>query len=259
MKAHGGSPIRMFRVLRQRFASAMAINRKSVVAVLLSGGLDSAILAVDLLRDHDRVVPLYIRGGLRWEELELAAAKGFSRQSRTPGLEKLTVLEEPIADVYGPHWSTGAARVPDAGTPDEAVYLPGRNLLLTVKASVWCRLRQIGALALGCLGSNPFPDSTPAFFQDLESVLSRAGRRTQTDPALRPPAQDRRRPARQGPAAAPDVFVHRLPRGPPLRIVQQVCRAAEGLSRRRRSGHDSLLGLGRALHPPGWCATLKLH
>ena len=33
---------------------------------------------------------------------------------------------------------------------------------------------QIDALALGSLGSNPFPDSTPAFFQSLETLLNQA-------------------------------------------------------------------------------------
>ena len=139
---------------------SMPPQRRSA-AVLISGGLDSAVLAVDLLRDHDRVHPLYIRGGLRWEDAELAAARAFLAAVQAPGLEPLVILDEPIGDVYGPHWSTGAGEVPGAETPDEAVYLPGRNLLLTVKAAVWCRLRGIGSLALGCLGSNPFPDSTP--------------------------------------------------------------------------------------------------
>ncbi len=158
----------------ERLTFSMAADREPAVAVLMSGGLDSAVLAVDLLRDHARVWPLYIRGGLKWEQMELSAAQEFLAAVRAPGLELLTVLEEPLSDVYGTHWSTGAADVPDAGTPDDAVYLPGRNVLLTVKASVWCQLRGIGALALGCLGSNPFPDSTPGFFHDLESVLSRA-------------------------------------------------------------------------------------
>jgi 7-cyano-7-deazaguanine synthase len=43
-----------------------------------------------------------------------------------------------------------------------------------VKAAVWCRLRDVRALALGSLGSNPFPDSTPEFYRDLEGVLNRA-------------------------------------------------------------------------------------
>ncbi len=152
----------------------MSVDHQSAVAVLLSGGLDSSVLAVDLLRDYSLVHPLYIRGGLKWEKWELAAVHAFLAAVPAPGLKSLTVLDEPLRDIYGPHWSTGAERVPDADTPDDAVYLPARNVLLTVKASVWCRLRQVDALALGCLGSNPFPDSTPEFFRDLESVLSRA-------------------------------------------------------------------------------------
>jgi 7-cyano-7-deazaguanine synthase len=54
------------------------------------------------------------------------------------------------------------------------VYLPGRNLLLAAKASVWCRLRGIEALAFGSLASNPFPDSTAGFYADLEAVVNRA-------------------------------------------------------------------------------------
>lgn len=147
---------------------------RSSAAVLVSGGLDSAVLTVKLLGHHARVFPLYIRCGLAWEEIELAAARAFLTAVAASGLERLTVLDEPIGDVYGSHWSTGGADVPGAESPDEAVYLPGRNLLLTVKASVWCRLRQVDALALGSLGSNPFPDSTPEFFESLQSVLSRA-------------------------------------------------------------------------------------
>lgn len=152
-------------------------DRKSDVAVLASGGIDSAILCVDLLREFARVHPLYVRFGLRWEEVELAGLRRFLDVAAAgrPGLFPLHVLEEPVADVYGAdHWSTGGRDVPDAATEDDAVYLPGRNLLLASKASVWCRLRGIEALAFGCLRANPFPDCTPEFFRDLEGVLNRA-------------------------------------------------------------------------------------
>ncbi len=142
--------------------------------VLISGGLDSAILCVEMLHHYRRVVPLYIRSGLRWECAELASLRRFLAAVERPGLDNLVVLEEPIADVYGDHWSTNGSSVPGSETPDAAVYLPGRNLLLSTKAAVWCRLRKINALALGSLGSNPFPDSTPEFFHDLESLLNRA-------------------------------------------------------------------------------------
>jgi len=144
------------------------------VAVLTSGGLDSAILCVDLLGDFSRIIPIYVRSGLRWEDAEMASLARFLEAVNTDGISSLVVLEEPIADVYGLHWSTGGASVPGSDSADAAVYLPGRNLLLTVKAAVWCRLREVETLALGSLGSNPFPDTTPEFFDTLESLLHRA-------------------------------------------------------------------------------------
>jgi 7-cyano-7-deazaguanine synthase len=143
-------------------------------AALVSGGIDSAILCVELLREFRRVAPIYIRAGLRWEDAEIAALRRFLAEVHRPGMESLVLLDEPVADVYGAHWSTAGEDVPGAESADEAVYLPGRNLLLTVKAAVWCRLRGIDALALGSLSSNPFPDSTPAFFAELEGLLNRA-------------------------------------------------------------------------------------
>lgn len=152
----------------------MTRETDATAAALVSGGLDSAILCVELTREFSRVVPLYIRSGLRWERAEVAALQRFLEAVGSPRLGRLVQLDEPIADVYGAHWSTSGRDVPGQETPDEAVYLPGRNLLLTVKAAVWCRLRDIRILALGSLGSNPFPDSTPEFFAGLEGVLNRA-------------------------------------------------------------------------------------
>jgi 7-cyano-7-deazaguanine synthase len=129
---------------------------------------------VELAREYPRVAPLYIRAGLRWESSEIAALSRFFEEVGADGLDALIMLDEPIAEVYGPHWSTDGRAVPGSETADEAVYLPGRNLLLTVKAAVWCRLRGIPRLALGSLGSNPFPDSTPEFFRRLEELLNLA-------------------------------------------------------------------------------------
>jgi 7-cyano-7-deazaguanine synthase len=144
------------------------------VAALVSGGADSAVLGIELLRRFDRVFPIYIRFGLRWEEAELSGLRDFLDAVERPGLMPLCVIDEPIVEVYGDHWSTGGLGVPGVSSPDEAVYLPGRTLLLVAKAAVWCGLRGITSLALGTLGSNPFPDSAPEFDRDLEAVLRRA-------------------------------------------------------------------------------------
>jgi 7-cyano-7-deazaguanine synthase len=152
----------------------MSRSEQLPAAALVSGGIDSAILCVELLRDFPRVVPIYIRSGLRWEDAEIAALRRFLEEVGDDRLSRPVLLDEPIADVYGAHWSTVGEGVPGSETADEAVYLPGRNLLLTVKASVWCRLRGLTTLALGSLGSNPFPDSTPGFFNRLEALLNEA-------------------------------------------------------------------------------------
>jgi 7-cyano-7-deazaguanine synthase len=146
----------------------------ATIALLLSGGLDSSILLGHLLDEGHRVQPFYVRSQLAWEEEELRAAKRFVAALASPRVEDLVVLEMPLGDVYGDHWSLTGHGVPDAASPDAAVYLPGRNALLLIKAALWCQLHGIGQLALAVLRSNPFRDATPEFFADLEAALGRA-------------------------------------------------------------------------------------
>jgi 7-cyano-7-deazaguanine synthase len=140
----------------------------AAVAVLASGGLDSAILVAELLRQERAVQPIYIRFGLTWEAVEAAHLRRFLETLPARGL---VTLDFPIADVYGAHWSLSARDVPDAHSPDDAVYLPGRNLLLVAKAAVWCALHGISTVALGTLKGNPFSDASPTFFAGLASVV----------------------------------------------------------------------------------------
>jgi 7-cyano-7-deazaguanine synthase len=149
------------------------------VAVLTSGGADSAILVADLLRRGRAVHPIYVRFGLSWEGAEAAALRRFLATLVDPAPEPLVVLDVPIAPVYGSHWSVSGDDVPDDDTPDEAVYLPGRNLLLLALPSVWCALNGVHQIALGTLKGNPFPDATDAFFSGWSALVERG-----TDHAL---------------------------------------------------------------------------
>lgn len=144
------------------------------VAVLVSGGLDSAILVGELTRDGVLVHPLYIRHGLAWEADELRHLRRFLEAIYAPSLQPLHVLEMPVGDLYGDHWSITGHDVPDARSADEAVYLPGRNVLMLAKAMLWCHLRGVPAVALAPLHSNPFPDATPEFFDAYQDVINRA-------------------------------------------------------------------------------------
>src|SRR5262249_638463 len=58
--------------------------------------------------------------------------------------------------------------------PDEAVYLPGRNVLLLSKAMLWCHIHDVPEVALAPLSANPFPDATPEFFTAFQDVVNQA-------------------------------------------------------------------------------------
>ena len=144
------------------------------LAVLFSGGLDSAILLADSLRKHSAVHPLYVRCGLIWETVEFDYMRNFLGALRCPALKPLTILDQPVVDLYGPHWSITGKDVPDAASADEAVFLPGRNVLLLAKALLWCHLQKVPALAVGSLSSNPFPDASASFFQGYQDLVNQA-------------------------------------------------------------------------------------
>src|SRR6187399_1728321 len=121
-------------------------NDHMSTVVLLSGGLDSAVLAA-----HEahvaRVVPVYVGVGLAWEDAEIAMVE---RLLATPPYQNVAALSRvsfTMRDVYAPtHWAIRG--VPPAyDTPDEDVYLAGRNLVLLAKAGVWCAQHRVGRIA----------------------------------------------------------------------------------------------------------------
>jgi 7-cyano-7-deazaguanine synthase len=144
------------------------------LAILVSGGLDSAVLLGEALADQESVYPLYVRSGLYWEKAELEYLRSFLKAMASPCLMPLAVLELPVADLYQDHWSLNGQGVPDAESADEAVFLPGRNVLLLAKAMLWCHLRGVPALALGVLEGNPFPDATTSFFNAYQDLVNQA-------------------------------------------------------------------------------------
>ena len=140
-------------------------------AVLLSAGLDSAVLAAVELRTSD-VHPIYVSAGLAWEAAELAALDRLLTHPIYARLEPLAHLTFTLRDLYpASHWAL-AGRPPAFDTPDEDVYLAGRNVMLLSKTAIHCARHGIGRVALGPLAANPFPDATPEFFAAMARALS---------------------------------------------------------------------------------------
>lgn len=148
--------------------------RDQPVAVLCSGGLDSAILVGELLPRCPRVLPIYVHFGLVWEDAEEAGLRSFLAAIACPALSPLKVFHLSAGDVYDAHWSTTGQGTPDQDTPDNAVFLPGRNLLLLAQAAIWCSLHAIPTIAMAPLKGNPFPDADDDFFAAYESVIARS-------------------------------------------------------------------------------------
>lgn len=142
-------------------------------AILVSGGLDSAILLADMVNHKfPKVWPVFVQCGLYWEKTELEYLRRFIHAIKAPNLAELIILDVPVGDLYKDHWSLTGINVPDVKSPDEAVFLPGRNVLLTAKALLWCNLNQVKSLSLAVLESNPFPDATDSFFLTMEQAIN---------------------------------------------------------------------------------------
>jgi 7-cyano-7-deazaguanine synthase len=147
----------------------------AALAVLISGGLDSAILLGDAVRRRDADIhPIYIRCGHSWESVEFQHLERYLEALKCPQLKPLVVLEQPVTDLYRSHWSVTGQQVPRASDPDEMVFLPGRNVLLLAKSLLWCHLHRIPSLTLGSLATNPFPDATPGFFHAMQEIVNQA-------------------------------------------------------------------------------------
>jgi 7-cyano-7-deazaguanine synthase len=144
-----------------------------MVVVLMSGGLDSAVLLADE-GVRGKAQPVYVSVGLAWEPAEretlaaLLTAGAFPADGR-----RLVSLSVEMRDVYAEtHWAV-TGRPPAYHTADEDVYLPGRNIILLGKASVYCAMAGVDRIAIGTLGHNPFPDATPEFRAAMADALSR--------------------------------------------------------------------------------------
>ena len=144
------------------------------ICVLASGGSDSSIMLIVLAERYSKVIPLYIRNGLVWEEAELYWLRRFLKAVNRPEIGPLQVLDLPMRDVYGAHWSMTGEAVPDQASGWEQVYLPGRNLILLAKTAVYCGLNDIETIALGPLKTNLFADSSPEFFSGFQQLAQRA-------------------------------------------------------------------------------------
>ena len=146
-------------------------NDAQAAAVLCSAGLDSAVLLADAA-SKGPAIPIYVATGLAWEAaerrvLDCLVAALPQRQNVAP----VVTLHVDMRDVYpATHWAI-RGEAPAYDTPDEDVYIEGRNVILLSKAAVYMARHHIDRILIGPLDGNPFPDATPEFFATMSTAL----------------------------------------------------------------------------------------
>src|SRR6187397_284341 len=97
-------------------------------AVLFSGGLDSAVLLAHELEGGRGALPIHVRAGLAWEDAEAAAIDRLLAAAPFSGrCDPLATVTIDMRDVLpASHWAVRGS-APAYDTPDEDVYLEGRN------------------------------------------------------------------------------------------------------------------------------------
>lgn len=139
--------------------------------MLFSAGLDSAVLLAQAL-ERGGAQPIYVAAGLAWEAREREAAGRLLGAPPYRRARPLVTLSVDMRDVYPPaHWAV-RGEAPAFDTPDEDVYIEGRNVILLAKAAVFMARARLQRVLLGPLAANPFPDATPEFFELMGGALS---------------------------------------------------------------------------------------
>ena len=221
-------------------------------AVLLSGGLDSAVLVAEEAAAGE-VQPIYVSVGLAWEAaeraivVELSRARAAQRPGAAARLAQRRHARRLRRDALGDR-GTSARRI--TRRTRTCICRDATSILLG-KAAVYCAAAKIDRLVIGTLAHNPFPDATPEFRAAMARALSLGlDRPLQIDAPYADTEQGRRHPPRRGarrPVRA-DAVVHEpalqsaissLQSRTALRRVQQVPRAPRCLRRgRHRRPHD---------------------
>ena len=141
-------------------------------AVLFSAGLDSAVLLAQALLTGP-AQPIYVRSSLAWETQELESAAALLAAPPFAGsAAPLKTLAVDMRDTYPAHHWAVRGEAPGFDTPDQDVYIDGRNIVLLSKTAVYAARSGISRIMIGPLAGNPFPDATPEFFAAMARSLT---------------------------------------------------------------------------------------
>ena len=135
------------------------------IVTLVSGGLDSTLMALLAYENGDQQFPLFIDYGQRAKERELSACRR--------SFLKLKLPAPVVTDVngFGKTIRTGLTDVRLRVYED--AFTPGRNLLFLLLGAAYAYQVGASSVAIGLLHEDAslFPDQTQSFLSLAESIL----------------------------------------------------------------------------------------
>lgn len=144
------------------------------VVTLVSGGLDSTLIAYLAKEEGIHQFPLFIDYGQRARERELAACR--------QAMARFALPEPQVAELAG-YGRLIRSGLTDAGLRViEDAFTPGRNMLFLLTAAALAIQERADAVSIGLLHEDTalFPDQTSAFLAQAEQMIERCmGRRIQ--------------------------------------------------------------------------------
>jgi 7-cyano-7-deazaguanine synthase len=136
------------------------------IVTLVSGGLDSTLVAALAAEEGLRQYPLFIDYGQRARDRELAACKR--------AMTSLGLPQPEIASLagYGTLIRSGLTDFSLDVVKD--AFTPGRNMLLLLTAAAYAFQVEADAISIGLLDErfSLFPDQTSAFLKQAEAMLN---------------------------------------------------------------------------------------
>lgn len=136
------------------------------IVTLVSGGLDSTLVAQLAKEQGLQIFPLFVNYGQRALNHELAACK--------LAMQKLGLAEPEIADL------SGYGRLIRSGLTDPGLHIiddaftPGRNMLFLLTAAAYAHQKNADAISIGLLheSTSLFPDQTSGFLAEAERMIT---------------------------------------------------------------------------------------
>lgn len=136
------------------------------IVTLVSGGLDSTLVAKLAQEEGLKIFPLFVDYGQRARDRELAACRR--------AMKKLGLPEPHIAAL------SGFGDLIRSGLTDSSLHIvndaftPGRNMLFLLTAAAYAYQMKADAISIGLLheSTSLFPDQTSEFLREAEHMVS---------------------------------------------------------------------------------------